>query len=477
MSIGTYNTTGTTSKPLTREAILQLLHQAGSPGKLDLSHQNLNKIDLSGFDLTGANLFEANLMGANLRGAKLEGVDLRGSTLNLANLEGSNLEGATLFRAKLIGANLHGANLHEADLRRADLSEAKLFGANLGEADLDGANLQEAILSEANLGEAILRGAILDKANLEGTTLHWASLVRASLVGVNLRGADLRAANLRGANLVGANLGGIIIHGANLAGTDLLNAYISEYDKEQLRDKGVIDLDEMVLPTEINSSSILHLRIVDEPLTPYNLAIAFTALTELTTKFWLISKRRFDDLVEYSQTHDVRFANESGSIITRVSYNSPFNFDWKVDLSAPSVAEALVTTLDGIKQRDTRQQKAELENLAKAQKIEEDKQKAEHAQKMAELDRKIKELEFQERQSVFMFKLEQQRAELLERTLEMLNKNRDLGIENAGNVANILLQNADAAARTMLIQLLLPNILQLQEVKGLELALPTPTSN
>ncbi|MFI5421504.1 MAG: hypothetical protein ACHQ1H_11105, partial [Nitrososphaerales archaeon] len=45
-------------------------------------------------------------------------------------------------------------------------------------------------------------------------------------------------------------------------------ARISEYEKEQLRDKGVIDLDEaLVLGTEVNSSSTIHIRIIEEPLT------------------------------------------------------------------------------------------------------------------------------------------------------------------------------------------------------------------
>jgi hypothetical protein len=231
----------------------------------------------------------------------------------------------------------------------------------------------------------------------------------------------------------------------------------------------------------IRETSIVPLHIVEEPLTPQNLALILNALTELTTKLWLIAQHRFADLIEYTQTHEVRFANEAGTVITKVSYNSPFNFDWKVDLSAPSVAEALVTTLDGIKQRDTRQQKAELENLAKelenqakAQKIDEDKQKAEHEQKMAELERKIKELEFQERQAELMFKIEQRRAELLERTIEMLNKNRIIAADIAGNAVNILLPEGDEATKLMLGQSLMPNILQLQEVKGLELVPPEP---
>src|SRR5205823_542093 len=65
------------------------------------------------------------------------------------------------------------------------------------------------------------------------------------------------------------------------------------------------------LANELKNSqtTIIPLRIDEEPLTPQKLALVFTALTELTTKLWLIAQHRFADLIEYTQTHDVRFAN------------------------------------------------------------------------------------------------------------------------------------------------------------------------
>lgn len=41
-------------------------------------------------------------------------------------------------------------------------------------------------------------------------------------------------------------------------------------------------------------------------------------------------------------------------------------------------------------------------------------------------------------------------------------------------MVDMLQPNADQAARVMLIQTMLPNLLQLQDGKGLELALPEP---
>jgi hypothetical protein len=63
--------------------------------ELDLSHANLERVNLIdghtfGVNLTGANLMKANLRDANLREAKLAGADLLG-----ANLDGADLDRAT----------------------------------------------------------------------------------------------------------------------------------------------------------------------------------------------------------------------------------------------------------------------------------------------------------------------------------------------------------------------------------------------
>ena len=86
---------------------------------------------------------------------------------------------------------------------------------------------------------------------------------------------------------------------------------------------------------------IFSLSINVKPLTPQALALAFTALTELTTKLWLIARHRLADLIEYTQTRDVRFANEAGSTITYVTYNSPFSFGLQVDEVVPGIADAI----------------------------------------------------------------------------------------------------------------------------------------
>ena len=211
-----------------------------------------------------------------------------------------------------------------------------------------------------------------------------------------------------------------------------------------------------VTDTEKDNLSTLHLQITEKPLTPQNLAVTLTVLTELTTKFWLIAKRRLPDLIEYAQTHDVRFSNEAGIVITRATYNSPFNFDWKVDISAPSVAEAIGTAIDAIKQRNERLKKLELENQEKAQRIKD----GEHN---AELERMKEELA-----------IERERVKLLRETMELQKQGIEYALEIASKLVDTLYPNANAEIKGVMIQSLLPSILQLQNIKGLELPSPAP---
>ncbi len=234
-----------------------------------------------------------------------------------------------------------------------------------------------------------------------------------------------------------------------------------QFDKGHLTDSSIAVLDE----TEV-LQTIIRIRITEEPLTAQNLITIISALTELYTKCWLIGQGRFADLIEYTQTRNARFAQKAHLVIARVAYNSPFNMDWKVDLSAPSVAEAFTTAIDAVTQRQQRLEKAELENRAKRQEIEQVKQKAAQENKLALLDQERQELE-----------VERQRLELLEKRLEVQKKGIEFAIEIANKMVDILRPSADEDTRAMLIQAVLPNLLQLDNGKGLELILPKPLYN
>ena len=298
-----------------------------------------------------------------------------------------------------------------------------------------------------NLGSRNLQGIDLSGLTLSGANLFEADLRRAILVDANLSNADLRGANLSNADLRGANLSNVDttdveLSGANISGSTLERRQLRERRKqdrlrhqEWLRRQPISASEVREQNSALEEKSLIHIRITEEPLTPQNVALTLTALTELTTSFWLMAKRRFADLIEYIQTHDIRFAYEAGTVITKVSYNSPFDFCWKVDISAPSVAEAFVTTLDGIKQRDERRQKAvlenisiELENQAMVQKIKEADQQLKQQQEMAAIER--------EKQKILLenlrLKNDKNRLALVAQRLDMQKKQIEDALELAG---------------------------------------------
>lgn len=209
---------------------------------------------------------------------------------------------------------------------------------------------------------------------------------------------------------------------------------------------------------------VFSIRIVEEPLTAQNLSTIISALTDLSTKYWLIAKGRFADLIEYTQTRDGRFVEEAQVIVTKITHNSPFNMDWKVDISAPSVAEGITKTLDGVVQVRKRLEQSELANRAKAQEISLAEQRAAHEEKMSMLEQEKQKLE-----------VEAKRLEVIEKGLAVQKKMIDFAREIASIGVDVQNLNADPAARTMAIQTTLPSVIQLINAKGeLEHALPLP---
>ena len=405
MTTGTYDKT---DQPLTREDVERLLQQAGSPDKLNLSGMNLRGIDLSGFNLAGANLTGANFTVANLT------------------------------EANLTGANLTGANLTQTFLADANLSHTILRGATM----IDPVLTKEIVYTQTPDGYSATmklgKGVVSFKAG--------------SLDELKFR---INQELLRYKGAIGVDEINTIRFPSGFRNTNHLLALMNQtINFHRFSEKmNFPDLTELTIP----------FRITEEPLTSYNLALALTALTELYTKYWLIAKGRYADLIEYTQTHDARFAKEAGATIAYARYNSPFNFGIQVDKLVPSVADATMTVVNGLTQRKANLEKLELENQAAAQKIKEDEQNAEQGQQMSAI-----ELEKQR------LAIEEDRLALVEHRLDIQKKGFEDALELASKTVDILRPNADPDARAMMIQSVLPSILQLQNVTGLELALPPP---
>lgn len=222
---------------------------------------------------------------------------------------------------------------------------------------------------------------------------------------------------------------------------------------------------EIVNLVKNSQTRIIPLLINEEPLTPQTLALAFTAQTEFTTKLWLIAKHRFADLIEYTQTHDVRFANEAGSTIAWVTYNSPFSFGLQVDKLVPGIADAVITIVDGLSQRRAKRERLEIDNQIALNAVKTAEEQLKQQQEMAEFEREKQRLNNEKIRQV-----------LVEQRLELQMKQIEQALEFAGTAVDIVHPNADPEMRPVLIQTLVNSILQIDSVKGLQLALPDPSN-
>ncbi len=159
----------------------------------DFSYAKLIATNFTKCDLGGSILYHANMLTTITCNTKLENIDFKGhdiSGLILKNisLAGSNLEGQQLARVDFSNSNLSGVNF-----QRADLSNAIMTGTNL---------------MNANLKDATLSGTLFKSANLNGVDLSCIDLYKADFTGANLLNCDLREANLGKAKLSRANITG-----------------------------------------------------------------------------------------------------------------------------------------------------------------------------------------------------------------------------------------------------------------------------
>ena len=153
---------------------------------LDLSGAYLSRIRMPGVDLSHDNLDQIDLTSADLRrgifnGAQMRQAYLTRCNLNRASFEDSQASGAVFTRSDLSGSNLNNADLRGADLSNCDIGFSTLVGANLSGADLTEADLTMSDLTDANLSGARLNAACLDVANLTRCDLRRTSLVRTRL--------------------------------------------------------------------------------------------------------------------------------------------------------------------------------------------------------------------------------------------------------------------------------------------------------
>ncbi len=227
------------------------------------------------------------------------------------------------------------------------------------------------------------------------------------------------------------------------------------------------------------NSSTLHIRILEEPLTAQNFTTIISTLTELHTKSWLIRNGRFADLVDYTQTHNVRFPKEANLIIDKLTHNSPADIKFSVnaDASPQGLVEALKIAIDGIAQAPMRKEAAELENHAKESEIRLKEQEAKITFEDKKQNREIEAQKAELERQKSLLEIERQQLQLQKIRLELTYERMNLATETSRKMVETLYPGADEATKVMLIQSLLPQLFQLENCQGLTLALPISTTD
>lgn len=218
----------------------------------------------------------------------------------------------------------------------------------------------------------------------------------------------------------------------------------------------------------------MRIRVNEVPLSPQNLIIIVSSITELYTKCWLIVRYRFADLIEYTQTHNRRFTDEANLVISNMKQNSPLNIDWKLDASPQGVIQAVGLAIDAIVQAPHRVKSTALDNQTKeiTLKLKELEGHEDLANK--EQIRQIAAQKAELEKQAILLEIEKQRLEVMAKRMEVEKMRIDYAFEIAGKMVDVLQPGSDEAVRIMLLQTLIPSLLQLGEGKGLELVLPIP---
>lgn len=225
---------------------------------------------------------------------------------------------------------------------------------------------------------------------------------------------------------------------------ELPQTLLSEVDFEEIFgvDKPKANSEE-ILPT-------FHIRVREEPLTPYNLTSIISAITDLSTICWLMSKGRLADLFEYTQTHEVSLTKESQLILTRITHDATLDMSFSIDPTAPNLVEALQIAIGGVARVRQGLENAESEPMTIAR-----------DSTLTQQNSDLTSLLEQE------IALKRKQLEILEQRLSAQKKRQETcALEKATKTVTLLYPNGDEETKARLIQTLLLTFSQLQICKG-----------
>jgi hypothetical protein len=179
----------------------------------------------------------------------------------------------------------------------------------------------------------------------------------------------------------------------------------------------------------------------------------------------LITQSRYDDLGLHLTTRDPDITRQANLVVTQIRHHSPV--DVRVDISPKALAEAIKTGIETAALTGSLRKKAQLENRRSELELEIRAIEAENASNAQahefDLHKREREIDVRERE----VELERKRLELERARLELIDQQLELktrAVKAAAEIVLMLHPNADEGARLLLVQGLVPSLLQLSEL-------------
>lgn len=182
---------------------------------------------LAGIELSHFDLDRINLDGADLRGIKLSNINSRSSSYQMVDLRYAYLNQVYFFNS-----NFSQADISRAEVRFTYFNDSRLFKANLYKSKLSKVYLNSANLSEANLSEANITNSDLSGANCIETSFENASIYDSNVFGASFLEAKVNGVKLEDVYLSASDTN------RNLSINDLLSAqsiYLQRYNRAKFK--------------------------------------------------------------------------------------------------------------------------------------------------------------------------------------------------------------------------------------------------
>lgn len=184
---------------------------------------------LAGIELSHFDLDKINLDGADLRGIELSNVDSRFSSYRMADMRYAYINQVDFSNSNFSRANLISTKIRYTDFKNTNLFNSNLCKSKLTKIYLNSANLSKANLSKAEISISDLRGANCTKTSFENATIYNSNVFGASFIEAKVDGVELEDVYLSDSDTNNNN---------SLPINDLLSAqsiYLQRYNREKFK--------------------------------------------------------------------------------------------------------------------------------------------------------------------------------------------------------------------------------------------------